>query len=264
MKENNDLKSEMKNIYKYIKIELASIKKTSNATPSWTINNEGKENEEIEECEAKYKKNNDKLYQERLKLLDNLLKDKSLSIRIILEDKDRLILIKENFEAVFKCFELILEEMLKNCDNLLYFKIAGFIDGNKDVSTASKIEKLLSEKIKEGNACSIYYEGLKCLLFRLDGKTGCEILNMFNNDDQRKKNYIKELLGFIEIFENNQNINDIEMKLQGAILFIILNLIDEKRLVSVLDEVNKNNESIRNIMKILICSVNPNYIYIHN
>ena len=87
---------------------------------------------------------------------------------------------------------------------------------------------------------------------------------MFNNDDQRKKDYIKELLGFIEIFENNQNINDIEMKLQGAILFIILNLLDEKRLGSVLDEVNKNNESIRNIMKILICSVNPNYIYIHN
>lgn len=193
-----------------------------------------------------------------------MLKDKSLSIRIIFEDKDRLILIKENFEAVFKCFELILEEMLKNCDNLLYFKIAGFIDGNKDVSTASKIEKLLSEKIKEGNACSIYYEGLKCLLFGLNDKTGCEILNMFNNDDQRKKNYIKELLGFIEIFENNQNINDIEMKLQGAILFIILNLLDEKRLGSVSDEVNKNNESIRNIMKILICSVNPNYIYIHN
>ena len=90
------------------------------------------------------------------------------------------------------------------------------------------------------------------------------MLVTLNNFDSRKKQYIKELIGFIEVFENNKNINDIEMKLQRAILFIILNLLDEKKLLSVLDEANKSNENIRSLMKILIYSINPSNAYIHN
>ena len=60
------------------------------------------------------------------------------------------------------------------------------------------------------------------------------------------------MIGFIEIFENNQNIENIEMKMQGAILFIMLKLCDDKKLISIFDEVNKNNENVRNIIKILI------------
>ena len=128
----------------------------------------------------------------------------------------------------------------------------------------SQLERLISEKIQKGDVCSIYYKGLKYLLFGLDGKVGCEMLVMFNDLDQSKKKYIKELIGFIEILENNQNIKDIEMKLQGTILFIILKLVDEKKLLSVLDEGNKNNENIRDIMKILIYSINPSSAFIHN
>ena len=63
------------------------------------------------------------------------------------------------------------------------------------------------------------------------------------------------MIEFIEIFENNQNIENIEMKMQGAILFIMLKLYDDKKLISIFDEVNKNNDNVRNIIK----SVNQNY-----
>ena len=90
------------------------------------------------------------------------------------------------------------------------------------------------------------------------------MLNVLNTLDEKKKNCIKQLIEFIEIFENNQNIENIEMKMQGAILFIMLKLCDDKKLISIFDEVNKNNENVRNIIKILISSINSRYKYIHN
>ena len=57
---------------------------------------------------------------------------------------------------------------------------------------------------------------------------------------------------------------DIEMKLQGAILFIMLNFFIEEKLIPVFNEINKNNESIEKITKIIIISFNPKYSYIHN
>ena len=90
------------------------------------------------------------------------------------------------------------------------------------------------------------------------------MLNVLNTLDEKKKNCIKLLIEFIEIFENNQNIENIEMKMQGAILFIMLKLYDDKKLISIFDEVNKNNDNVRNIIKILISSLNSRYKYIHN
>ena len=90
------------------------------------------------------------------------------------------------------------------------------------------------------------------------------MLNVLNTLDEKKKNCIKQLIEFIEIFENNQNIENIEMKMQGAILFIMIKLFDDKKLISIFDEVNKNNENVRNIIKILISSINSRYKYIHN
>ena len=57
---------------------------------------------------------------------------------------------------------------------------------------------------------------------------------------------------------------DIEMKLQGAILFIMLNFFIEEKLIPVFNEINKNNESIEKIIKIIIISFNPKYSYIYN
>ena len=57
---------------------------------------------------------------------------------------------------------------------------------------------------------------------------------------------------------------DIEMKLQGAILFIMLNFFIEEKLIPVFNEINKNNESIEKIIKIIIISFHQKYSYIHN
>ena len=90
------------------------------------------------------------------------------------------------------------------------------------------------------------------------------MLNVLNTLDEKKKNCIKQLIEFIEIFENNQNIENTEMKMQGAILFILLKLYDDKKLISFFDGVNINNENVRNIIKILIGSLNSSYKYMHN
>ena len=74
-----------------------------------------------------------KLYEQRLKILDDVLKDNSFSIRGILKDENKLILIKETFECVYKCFVSILEEMVKIYNNLLYSEIEPFVDGNKNI-----------------------------------------------------------------------------------------------------------------------------------
>ena len=90
------------------------------------------------------------------------------------------------------------------------------------------------------------------------------MLNVLNTLDEKKKMYIQQLIGFIEIFENYNNIENIEMKMQGAILFIMLKLYDEKKLISIIDESIKNNENVRNIIKILISSLNSRDNYINN
>ena len=89
-------------------------------------------------------------------------------------------------------------------------------------------------------------------------------LNILNTLDEKKKMYIQQLIGFIEIFENYNNIENIEMKMQGAILFIMLKLCDDKKLISIFDESIKNNENVRNIIKILISSLNSRDNYINN
>ena len=196
-----------------------------------------------------------------LKLLDNVFKDNLIFINAILKSDNKLELVETTFETVFKCFESILSEMVKIYDNLLYKKIEIFIKVIKYSSEASQLEKLILEKIQKGDVCSIYYEGLRNLLFGIDGKTNCELFNVLNTFDESKIRYLKKLIGFIEIFENNQNIKGIEVKLQGALLFIISKLLDKEMFIAISNKVNKNNEDIRFIIKILISSINPNYVY---
>ena len=199
-----------------------------------------------------------------MKLLDNFLKDNKILISVILKSANRLSLIKETFEIFFDQFVLILQEITKNNENLLYLMIEPLLNNNKDNSDFSQIEKLLLEKIPKNDVCSIYYKGIKNLLFGDDEKASLGMLNLINTLDEKKKLYIRQLIGFIEIFENNHNIENIEMKMQGAILFIMLNLYDEKKLLSIFDEVIKINENVRNIIKILISSLNSSDNYIQN
>ena len=68
------------------------------------------------------------------------------------------------------------------------------------------------------------------------------------------------MVGFIEIFDACQNIKDIEieMRLQGAILYIILNLCDNKKWNSLAKQLDDNDDNNRRFMITLISSLNPN------
>ena len=91
-----------------------------------------------------------------------MLNYESISISSILKDENKLTLIKETFDAVFKYFESILEEMIKIKNNLLSSKIESFIDGNN--ANYYQIKSIILDKITKNDDCSIYYTGLKFLL----------------------------------------------------------------------------------------------------
>ena len=75
--------------------------------------------------------------------------------------------------------------------------------------------------------------------------------------EKEKKKYLIKLIGSVEIFENNQGIHDIERKLEGALLYIILELLGIEKFNSLVIDVNKKN--VANdilLMKLLIRSIN--------
>ena len=197
---------------------------------------------------------NNKSYDLCLKELDNAFIYELISIYSILENKNELLLNKETFGKVYNCFESILEKMIKIKNDLLYSKLSSFIDGKGNTLDYFKIEEMLTEKIKNCEACSIYYEILKNIIFGVDGKSDWEMLTTLNSN---KKDYVKKLLGFIEIFENNQKVKDIEIKLLCAILYMLLNIFGYEKMNSLLVGRNKNDMNNRNIMIMLITSLNP-------
>ena len=200
------------------------------------------------------KDKNDNNSDKRLESLENVFMDNFISINSLLKEPNIGLLIRETFETVFKCFEKILEEILQNNDNMLCSKIESLINDKGNISVAN-VKKLLSDKIEKNNSCSPYYEAIKELLFGIDEKANCDVLI---NQEKEKKEYLIKLIGFVEIFENNQDINDIERKLKGALLYIILELLGIEKFNSLVADVNKKNvANDRILMKLLIISVNP-------
>ena len=135
--------------------------------------------------------------------------------------------------------------------------VISLINEKDNVNNASEVRKLLTKKIKNNDACSPYYKALTNLLFGIEDDDTCEI---FKTLEKSKINYIRKLVGFIEIFDACQNIKDIEieMRLQGAILYIILNLCDNKKWNSLAKQLDDNDDNNRRFMITLISSLNPN------
>ena len=63
---------------------------------------------------------------------------------------------------------------------------------------------------------------------------------------------------FTEIFENNINVSDIEIKYQGAALYIMNNCIEKEFIKRVIEEKLDSRETIKKIIS--ICN-NENYLY---
>ena len=66
------------------------------------------------------------------------------------------------------------------------------------------------------------------------------------------------MAGFIEIFEKNQQFKDIELKLQCALIYIILNFLSIEKISSLLACEKEIDENNRIKMKILISSMIQN------
>ena len=205
--------------------------------------------------EENTKINNDKLYKLCLTLIGNVFQDKSVSINSLLKKENISLLNKNTFETVFKSFESLLRNVLTFNEPLLYSMVISLINEKDNVNNASEVRKLLTKKIKNNDACSPYYKALKNLLFGIEDDDTCEI---FKTLEKSKINYIRKLVGFIEIFDACQNIKDIEMRLQGAILYIILNLCDNKKWNSLAKQLDDNDDNNRRFMITLISSLNPN------
>ena len=221
------------------------------------IDNTVKEKNKLQIIKSNTKIDNGKLYDLCLKLLENVFEDESISIYSLLKGENKSLLNKKTLEPVFKCFESILEEMIKCCKPLLYAMVEYLFDGEVKINDILEVKDFLLEKILKDDTCSPYYKGLKNLLFGINIKNSCEI---FKSHEQSKINYILKLAGFVEIFDRCQNIQNIEKKLQGTILYIILNFFDNEKLNSLLDKVEDDDDNNnRAFMMILISSINPNY-----
>ena len=184
-----------------------------------------------------------------------MFRDGSFSIYSLLKGENKSLLNKNTLEPVFKCFETIFEEMMKFCKPLLYSMVEYLLDEEVIINDILEVKDFLLEKILKDDACSPYYKAIKNLLFGIDAKNNYEI---FKTLEQSKINYVLKLVGFVEIFDGCQNIQNIEMKLQGAILYIILNFFDNEKLNSLLDKVEDNDDNNRTFIMILISSINPN------
>ena len=112
----------------------------------------------------------------------------------------------------------------KNWRWFLCAKVESFLNCEQNIFAPFLIENKLLRKIEKGDSCSLYYKAIKDLLFGIDGKDEREKLHSI---DQCQKDYIIKLVGFVEIYEKNQNITEVESKLQGAILYVIFNFFDE-------------------------------------
>ena len=230
--------------------DLAKIKMLLN------IDNIVKEKNKLQIIKSNTKIDNAKLCEMCLKLLENVFEDGSISIYSLLKGENKSLLNKNTLEPVFKCFESILEDMIKFCKPLLYSMVEYLLDSEVKIDDILEVKDFLLEKILKDDACSSYYKGLKNLLFGIDVKNSYEI---FKSHEQSKINYILKLVGFVEIFDRCQNIQNIEKKLQGTILYIILNFFDNEKLNSLLDKVEDDDDNNnRSFMMILIISLNPN------
>ena len=84
------------------------------------------------------------------------------------------------------------------------------------------------------------------------------VYDIFSGEKQRFIILLEQLILFTEIFENNINVTDIEIKYQGAALYIMNNCIEKEFIKRVIEEKLDSRETIKKIIS--ICN-NENYLY---
>jgi DNA-binding protein Fis len=215
-----------------------------------------KKEKEIKLDSFVYKNN---LFEMNKKIFENISEVKSTFITDLLKgDVGQLKLqIERKLTSASMAFEFVfqqLNEMGKNT-SLFYNDIKPFIYGFyklTDDDAVKSIKKLLEEKISKGAIYSKYYEALKKFLFGNDGKTPNQIFEIILSDEERIN--IEYLFQFTDVLEKNYDIANIECKYDGAILFVLndmMNFDDLCSLLTIAKTVNTRNEEI--IKTMIIC-----------
>ena len=172
--------------------------------------------------------------------------------------------INQKFNLIYNTFNFLCDSIVGLKSNLLYHDISPFLGKNiENLEYKNKwnaIKAKLIEKINKNNSLSIYYEGLLELFFGLKHLKENKpiVYDIFSGEKQRFIILLEQLILFTEIFENNINVRDIEIKYQGAALYIMNNCIEKEFIKRVIEEKLDSRETIKKIIS--ICN-NENYLY---
>ena len=172
--------------------------------------------------------------------------------------------INKRFNLIYNTFNYICDCFKDFKTNLLYFDISPFIGRNienlEDKNKWNAIKAKLIEKINKNNILSIYYEGLLELFFGLKHLKENKPIDydIFSGEKQEFLNLLEQLILFTEIFEDNIDMRDIEIKYQGAALYIMNNCIAREFILRVIEEKLDPRETIKKIISI---GNNENYLF---
>ena len=207
----------------------------------------------------RFKEEMDKKFEEQNKYLDNLIKrylqiSKENELEIIQHEYEtyknmlslidypieiKNLLLMKNFEINFdfekcgKCYDVFLKMTksfltIREKDNLFCYRINKYIEQHiikkEEKNEWIDLKKEFNKKFNNANFKD-YYEGLFLLLYRKGYKIR-ENCGLIKIDKNTARFYIKNLINFLSIFEENYycNIDDIEIKFQTAIIYIAYKL----------------------------------------
>ena len=196
--------------------------------------------------------------------------DYPMKIEYLIATKDLKNFNFEKCQKLYDCFLTLSKKFLKikEKENPLCRRIIKFIGrylvekNEKEEWMALKNE--FSLKIKNKNIGE-YYNGLFLFLYGKDNDTK-EDFDILSGNNSSTRNYVKNLIVFLSLFEENyNNIDDIEIKFQTVIIFIAYKLLRVEYVskkfknfpvISKEDKKDKVKSEIRKLMGELISGLN--------
>ena len=191
-----------------------------------------------------------------------------LSEVIYFERNNLINLVHEKYFGLYQIFNSMSDNFKELKKHLLFHQISPFlgkkIESKEDKEKWCSLKDIIFGKINNKNIVSIYYKGILELLFGLKHLKKNEAIDydIYSEEDDQFLLLIKQLILFTEIFEDNIEMKDIEMKYQGAVLYIIDSCIDKEFISNVIQEESNYNQKTMKLIS--ICNAENYYFYFPN
>ena len=169
----------------------------------------------------------------------------------------------KSYNKLYEIFYKFSKEFLKIKTNLLYSRIIPFIGNtiskDEDIKEWINIKDILLKRSEEMKPYSDYYKAIAEFLYGISylksGKNlDCDIMS---NSKSKEKKVIKEIILYLEILYEENDISNIEMKYQEIVLYLSKDLLDEHIINQI---IKKENNSKQMISKLITCANQENYI----